>query len=225
MNLLMCSPGVENKKIYCNACRSNINHVLKSDQAAVFNRESGNAKSGKRSKNIWLTYIYRFWICNICDTAVMEMEIKNHEKNDGIDYAYWPPRRKYKCDPKDFCKAPLGILTLYQQAVSAYNSQHYQLATLGCKAIFDAICQELGCGENVRISLIESFEVLCRRGMLEDDTVNALRQLKFISGDSVQELLELTSEEVSFVLDVIHVLIARQFESQQGLADNSKMLH
>ena len=128
--------GFESKRIYCNRCKDETNHVLRGSHSRYYSEDEG----------LWEEFIHRFWTCAGCETGTLEVAWTATGMYDGekeiYEYSYHPARGCQDLVQKVFRHLPKPLATIYREVVDAYNHRLHLLCAAGLRILIEGICQE-----------------------------------------------------------------------------------
>lgn len=128
--------GFESKRIYCNRCKDETNHVLRGSHSRYYSEDEG----------LWEEFIHRFWTCAGCETGTLEVAWTATGMYDGekeiYEYSYHPARGCQDLVQKVFRHLPKPLATIYREVVDAYNHRLHLLCAAGLRILIEGICQD-----------------------------------------------------------------------------------
>ena len=141
------------KKIYCNTCKHETNHILKgSHQCDDVDTDIGF--DGDEHVVFSEGWLYEFWVCLGCDTATMlaHYHCDNIPELDGT--TYFPDRlSSSKRNAKKFLHTPSSLMKIYKEIISAYQQEMNLLCAIGLRALLEGICISKGINDEVAYNL------------------------------------------------------------------------
>lgn len=219
------------RRMYCNTCRINTPHTLEGSSLCG---EYDVLNEGTISEQLgwWEEYEYRFWICQICKTAILEINYSDcaidhtldEEGKDGISTRY-PPQ--VKLAPKQFQRFREGPLQdIYSEIIDSYNLDLKLVCASGLRTLLESICVDMGIEDKGKTWTLEGkLYALAERGLVKEEIVNNLFALKFIGDDAVHHLKVPTEEELEMGVRVVESLISFLYkETEHQLSSQAAAL-
>jgi hypothetical protein len=170
------------KKIFCNACQNETNHVIQCEHEKMYcDEEHGQLIFYEKE-------IYRFWTCAGCETGTMEVcftmsGMHDSNGNEIFDYNYHPKRTHGAITVKWFNKLPEKLAKLYKESVEAYNYNQHILCATGLRAIIEGVCVNKKIEGRNLYNKIENLTSL-----LPKNIVKNLHSFRFMGNMAVHEL-------------------------------------
>ena len=195
------SGDVRTKRIYCNDCKNETNHLLRGFHSRTYTEDHG----------FWEEYTYAFWTCAGCDTGTLEVGLTASGMFDGenqiYNYSYYPERAGQDLSPKIFRQLPKLLTTMYREVVNAYNHQLRLLCAAGLRALIEGICQDK---EMSGRGLKEKIDGL--RSILPGNIVENLHGFRFMGNDAVHELAAPERDTLRLAIEVSEDLMNYLYE-------------
>lgn len=195
------SEGLKSKRIYCNQCKDETNHLLR----------GSHGRTHKQDHGFWEEITYGFWTCAGCDTATLELQYTAAGLNDGenqvYDYSYHPARATEDLSPKVFRQLPRSLAAIYREVIEAYNHQLVLLCGAGLRALIEGICQDKGISGPRLVEKIDSL-----RSILPENIVKNLHGFRFMGNDAVHDLSPTKREDLALAIEVSEDLLNFLYE-------------
>ena len=169
--------GFESKRIYCNRCKDETNHVLR----------GSHSRSHSEDQGYWEEFTYGFWTCAGCDTGTLEVAWTASGMYDGekeiYEYSYHPARASQDLSQKVFRQLPKPLATIYGEVINAYNQRMHLLCAAGLRILIEGICQD----KNVSGRRLEE-RIGGLKAILPENIVQNLHGFRFMGNEAVHEL-------------------------------------
>lgn len=180
------------KRLYCNRCRSENNHLSR----------GSHSRTDTDSEGVWKTVVYTLLTCGGCDTGVLEVseiaagwEIEEGEQ--FFRYAYYPPRASADHHKKLFRKLPKSLRVIYWETVDAYNGGLNILCAGGLRVLIEGICSDRKIrGPNLKEKVDKLEQILPK------NLVQHLHAFRFIGNEALHELGIPEREILRMAIDV-----------------------
>jgi len=213
----------DHKRIFCNTCRYETNHVLQAEHHTDYPNENPDGS---------LAFVerlgYRFWLCAGCDTATLEeyyiFDTQNDEDTTGPMIAYYPERQQLYIEGKTFKKLPKRLTGIYREILRAYNNTLSVLCAMGIRALLEGICADKGInGGNLKSKIDNMINIPLPHNIVEN-----LHTLRFIGNNAVHELEAPSADELKLAINICEDLLnyvyeldyrAYQLATSRALAD------
>lgn len=187
----------DKKRLYCNQCKNETNHVLKGEHSRRFYEED------ERGAFIfWEELVYRFWICAGCDRATLEeaytmSSMEDQKGNQIYSSTYYPNRTEKQIPLKRFKKIPITLSKLYRESVEAYNNNLYILCSAGLRALIEGICVD----KNIKGRNLEK-KIDALTSILPANIVKNLHRFRFMGNKALHELEPPNKNDLSLSIEV-----------------------
>lgn len=186
----------DKKRIYCNRCKNETNHVFMCDHSHSEHEEENGQLL------YWEEYIDRFWICAGCDEGTLERCFTmsgyvDSKGNQIYESNFYPERKRQHVLRKWFKKIPKKLETLYREAVEAYNNKLYILCAAGLRALIEGICVDKGISGHNLESKIDSLT-----SILPENIVKNLHGFRFMGNEALHELNPPNKADLLLALEV-----------------------
>ncbi|MBD3337810.1 MAG: DUF4145 domain-containing protein [Candidatus Lokiarchaeota archaeon] len=191
------------KRIYCNRCKSDTNHELKSEH----HRDSYYDEA-----NFQEIIGFRFFICAGCETGVLEEYYTNTGYKDDnekqlFDYEYHPIRSEFHVERKIFIKLPKKLNTIYREILNAFNSEANVLCAIGIRALLEGICADK---KITGTNLSEKIDNL--DNILPQNIVDNLHSIRFIGNSAAHELSSPKRIDLRLAIDILQDILNYLYE-------------
>jgi len=217
-------------KIHCRTCNIETPHELR---GSSFRGKYDTLWEGTEFETLhwWEEYEYRFWVCQICDTAILEINYSNaamYGSEDQDQESTWCPRPVRMVPAKSrllkIKREPLNLI--YHEIIDSYNAELRMTCAMGIRALFEAICVDQGIkDEEPTRGLQDKIDVLGERGIIEPDVADNLFSLKFLGDDAAHRLDIPTDQELKLGIKVLEKLISFVYrESERELGSTAREL-
>ena len=184
------------KRIYCNRCRSENNHLP----------HGSHSRTDADSEGFWQTVTYTLLTCGGCDTGVLEISETaagwEIEGEQWFSYSYYPPRASANHHKKTFRKLPKSLRAIYWETVDAYNGGLDILCASGLRALIEGICNDKKIhGPNLE-KKVDGLEAILPRNLVQH-----LHAFRFIGNEALHELGVPGRETLRSAIDVSEDLL------------------
>jgi Domain of unknown function (DUF4145) len=184
----------------CRACRRRTAHEVLFEEPV----------SGDEGWMAWWEE-YRVVRCRGCGTVAFERTSRDTEsfddqgKPDGRQDVYpRPGDRQPMEDSITFVE--YHIDKIYKEALAAHNDRLPVLATMGIRALVEAICVEQGATKR---NLEDKIDELVQNGTWPQSYHDALDEMRFLGNDAAHDLAAVSAKEWTDALDAVeHVMRA-----------------
>lgn len=219
------------EKAHCNSCGIATPHKLKSSSLC---EEYDVQYEGTEFETLywWEEREYRFWVCELCGTAALEvnysdLNIDAHLADAGKNgISSWYPSRA-KLTPKRFLPFRTKPLrNIYAEVINSYNSGLNVLCASGLRALLEGICVDMGIEDKGRTRpLTGKLYALVERNLVREEIVDNLFALKFIGDSAIHQLETPTEEELRIGAEVVESLVSLLYkESERRLSSRAAAL-
>ena len=103
---------------------------------------------------------------------------------------------------------PKLVRKIYTQTLSAYCEKAYVLASVGLRAIIEAVCNELNLSGN---SLEKRIDQLFKGGHVSNGDKKRLHAIRFLGNDAAHEINEPEESELRVALEIVEHLLNSVF--------------
>lgn len=212
----------DKKRLYCNRCHNETNHVLKGEHSRRFYEEDEHGRP-----MFWEDLVFRFWICAGCDEGTLEeaftmSNMVDEENNQIYSFTYYPGRTAQQLPIKIFKEIPSKLLKLYSEAVRAYNNNLYILCSAGLRALIEGICVD----KDIKGRTLEK-KIDGLISILPENIVKNLHNFRFMGNNALHELAPPNKKDLSLAIEVSEDLMNFIYEldykaSQLNLRNKNK---
>ncbi len=199
------------KRIFCNKCKTETNHVLQGDHARE-NVEYYEEDGETISVSYWEKYIYRFWICAGCDSGALEECWTTDglvDRNGKRIYQseYFPKRSEYDVDGKHFKQLPQKLDNIYRETIQAFNNKLYLLCAAGLRSLIEGICED----KQVKGKKLED-KINALVGILPQNIVINLHSFRFTGNHALHEMIAPKPGELRLAIEISEDLLNFLYE-------------
>ncbi len=195
------------KRIYCNTCKGQTNHELKSVQE----RKSSDADFEKNPLNDagqYEEWTYLFWICRGCETASLEEDhVVYIDGNEQYVPAFYPRRESNSLTAKTFLQLDEKLTDIYEEVIKCFNNEAWILCAVGLRALLEGICADKKIAGR---SLFDKIEGLNKH--LPLNIVESLHSFRFIGNDAAHELQAPLQKDLQVAIEVMEDLLNFLYE-------------
>lgn len=201
------SPDLPSKKrIFCNRCKNETNHILKSDHDRRFYEEENGQLL------YWEEEVSRFWVCAGCDEGLLEVcytmsGMIDEKGNQRYSSTYYPKRKQDIIPSKIFLKLPPKLKDLHKETISAYNDGLHLLCASGLRTLLEGICVD----KNITGKTLEN-KIDKLNSMLPANIVSNLHSFRFMGNVAVHELEAPKRTDLCLAIEVSEDLLNFLYE-------------
>jgi len=194
------------KRIFCNRCNNETNHLLKTDHARRFYEEENGQLL------YWEDDISRFWVCKGCDKGTLEVcysmsGMTDEDGNQRYESSYYPKRKRDNVPTKWFLQLPPKLKQLYRETIGAYNNSLNILCATGLRALIEGICVDKDItGKNLEVKIDKLNTIL------PENIVKNLHSFRFMGNYAVHELTAPKREDLFLAIEVCEDLLNFLYE-------------
>lgn len=195
----------QKKKLFCNNCKSKTNHIYKSDhQIGVEDEFDSNF-------HFWYQFTYVFWYCAGCEHGTLEviytddsLRIIDEDKKIKYhyDYKYFPQRNQNFLNIKRFFQLPVKLSKIYEETISAFNTDLYMLSTVGLRSLIEGICDD----KNITGKTLEK-KIIGLSKILPENIINNLHNLRFMGNTAIHDLNPPKREDLKLGIEISEDLL------------------
>ena len=194
-------PTPKMKRVYCNRCKLETNHVERGTHRRADSGEHG----------FWDETVYTLWTCAGCDDGTMETAWTMAGMEDGekqiYDFSYAPTRAEEDLSQKVFRQLPKQLKLIYGEAVSAYNHRLHVLSAAGLRALIEGICQD----KKIKGKNLEQ-RIDCLETILPKNIVQNLHGFRFMGNEALHDLGAPDSKDLRLAIEVSEDLLNFLYE-------------
>jgi len=206
------SPLPDQKRIFCNKCQVETNHLLKGEHVRRDYDEGG-----------WIEILFRFWICAGCERATLEEcytgnRVRDKDGQQIYFSVYRPRRTKSDFTEKYFFKLPPILDKIYRETIRAFNEDLIVLCVTGLRALIDAVCKDKQISGYTLETRVDNLSNIVPQNM-----VKGLHSFEFLSSDPIHELRRPPSgNEIRSAIEVCEDLLNVLYELDYNATQNSR---
>lgn len=215
-------------RIHCNTCNIQTPHELR---ASSFRGKYDTLREGTEFESLdwWEEYEYRFWACQVCETATLEINYSDaamHGSEDEDEKSTWYPRPARLVPTKLHLLRKKSLKLIYCEIIDSFNAELRMACAMGIRALFEGICVDQGIeDEEPTKGLQHKIDVLGECGIIEPDIADNLFSLKFIGDGTAHRLEAPTDQELKSGIEVLEKLISFVYrEPERELAAKAQRL-
>lgn len=219
------------QKVHCNTCGIKTLHTLK-DSSLCGKYDIQCEGTEFETLGWWEEHEYRFWVCQGCETAALEVSWSNMAIDGALDEAgkngvstWYPPLAKLT--PRRFQQfRKQSLRNIYSEVIDSYNLGLKLLCASGLRALLEGICVDMGIEDTGETRLLtRKLYALEERGLVKEEIVDNLFALKFIGDEAIHQLKTPTEEELETGVRVVESLISFLYkEAERQLSSQAAIL-
>ena len=200
----------QGKKIECSCreCHRSTKHEIVTDATL-------SGASGSRDYEIYWATEYQIVRCLGCETLSFRRTNSNSEDSyiqvgedeweDNIHEELFPSPYEGRQPLSDVSILPDKIQRIYEETLTALNSQQEVLCGIGIRAIVETVCKDKSAVGGDLFAKINSLVAL---GVLTQDGANILHKLRTLGNNAAHEVKPHTPKELGLAFDVLdHLLL------------------
>ena len=198
----------EGKKVFCNWCNVETNHVLRARYSMLRNdypQEEGGGVHEHR---------YSFWSCAGCEEATLEWEVaypeqeESDEKWQEMRNTFFPPRSRdlgvlVQHTPKRFQQLNSNLGKLYREVVDSLNRNCLLVVSIGLRALIEGVCKDKGLTDG---NLERKIDGLIKF-LPSVNLIQALHSFRFAGNSAAHDLEPMSLEDAEKAIEVIEALL------------------
>jgi hypothetical protein len=208
----------ETKKIFCNTCQRQTNHLLKARFSLnedmtedKYGFEGDRYERGWDPEECYGIHVHRYslWSCAGCTTPTAEWQGGVEANVPGnfelqTDSAYFPARLKGSIQAKAFRKLRDDMARLYMEVVACFNTDCLLLCTIGLRSLLEAICSDKGVADgNLEQRVNGLVKFLPSLNILE-----ALHSVRITGNFAAHRLEPLSRNDAAVAIEVVEDLLS-----------------
>ncbi len=216
------------KKIFCNTCKGETNHDIKSSHDQVYYEEYED--HGQKFLGYYEKTQYSFLVCRGCDTATLEESwtsagMQDH-KGESIYSDNYHPKRKRLGDRevKRFIHVDKILNDTYKEIITSFQQGLSIVAAMGVRALLEGICVFEGIDDQVAWGLEKKIEHLKEVSSIPESIINGLKNIKFVGDDAAHRLQPPEKNILSMAIDLLESLMTHMYEAKIDLENKAKIL-
>lgn len=208
-------------KIYCNTCKGETNHDVKSTHDQSYHEEFED--HGQRFLGYYEETEFRFLVCRGCDSATLQEKwtcsgMHDHNGDDVYSYNYHPKRKNLgEREAKKFHHVDKKLNDSYKEIITAFQQGLGIVTAMGVRALLEGICVIEGIDDNVAWGLAKKIEKLKGAPNIPDSIIDGLNGLKFIGDDAAHRLNATDKYTLSLSIDLLESLLTHLYEARIDL--------
>jgi hypothetical protein len=193
----------ERLTVYCNNCKSVLNHVV-----LLSIDENGSEEYDEGFSIDWIDH-YQIIQCQGCDIISFRhkgwfSEDQVYDSDGTSEYLY-PLREQNLKRKMKFENVPNNLEELYNESVDSYNIGSLILCAGGLRSLVEGICIDQGI--NDKSNLNRKISGLHEKGILTESQTSILHELRFMGNNALHDLKKPTKKEFELAFDIIeHIL-------------------
>jgi hypothetical protein len=204
----LSSDGQERKKLFCNWCRVDTNHLLRGRYSMLRNDYPEEKDGG--------VHEHRYSLCSCagCEEATLEWEVAYPEREESedkwqeIDNTFFPPRSRdlgvlAQHTPKQFQQLNSNLGKLYSEVVGSLNRNCLLVVSIGLRALIEGVCKDKGLTEG---NLERKIDGLIKF-LPSVNVIQALHSFRFAGNSAAHDLEPMSLEDAGKAIDVIEDLL------------------
>lgn len=209
------------RKIYCNTCRVETHHELKTVHARYDERVHSKDKEDEYT-GFGEEWEYRFWFCRGCDTATLEEAYTNtgmldHKARHNVwKSAFHPKRERRDWSSKHFRQLDAKLASIYREVIESFNADLRTLCAVGLRALLEGICADKGIAGKSLSQKIDGLE-----SHLPSNIVEGLHSFRFMGNEAAHELQAPMRADLLLAIEIMEDLLNFLYEldyKARGLA-------
>lgn len=215
-------------KIYCNTCKGETNHDVKSTHDQSYHEEFED--HGRRFLGYYEETEYRFLVCRGCDSVTFQEKWTcsgMHDNNGDVVYSYnYHPKRKNlgEREAKKFHHVDKKLNDSYKEIITAFQQGLGIVTAMGVRALLEGICVIEGIDDKVAWGLAKKIEKLKGAPNIPDSIIDGLNGLKFIGDDAAHRLNATDKHTLSLSIDLLESLLTHLNEARIDLERKAAMV-
>jgi hypothetical protein len=215
-------------KIYCNTCKGETNHDIKSTHDQSYHEEYED--HGQKFLGYYEETKYRFLVCRGCDTATLEEKWTNagmhdHNGNQIYSYYYHPKRKNLgERENKRFHHVDKKLDETYKEIITAFQQGLGIVTAMGVRALLEGICVLEGIDDKKAWGLAKKIEKLKDSSNIPDSIIDGLKGIKFIGDDAAHRLTTCDKQSLSSAIDLLESLMIHMYETKIDLERKAAIL-
>lgn len=217
------------RKVFCNTCGIQTYHELR----ATSERGKDETKGTEEYYVVmwWENYEYRFWVCQLCSTATLEISYSNmamQEQEEAEERLTMYPKRA-ELKPRRFRRfRNKSLKSIYLEVIESYNAELSFSCALGLRALLEGICVDMGVKDEKPTKVLSQKIAALKEeehGGVRADIVDNLSELRFMGNEAAHQQRAPTEEELRLGIGVLEKLIDYLYkESEHQLASEARRL-
>lgn len=216
------------KKIFCNTCKGETNHDIKSHHDKSYYEEYED--HGRKFLGYYEKTQYSFLVCRGCDTATLEESWHNagmHDYNGEDIYSdeYHPKRLMLgEREAKRFNHLDQTLNETYKEIITSFQQGLSIVCSMGVRALLEGICVLEGIDDKVAWGLEKKIEHLNAASNIPESIITGLKNIKFVGDDAAHRLKPPERHILSMAIDLLESLMTHMYEAKIDLENKAKIL-
>lgn len=219
----------DKKKIYCNTCKHETNHMQISSHDRNYYEEE--YYQGQTHLAYYEKFIYGFWVCLGCDTATLEEKytcsgMHDYDGQDIYSYEYYPEKSNVKTwrEAKKFVHISEKLNIAYKEIIKANNQGLEIVTAMGIRALLEAILVEEGIDDKTAYNLTKKIKKLEERGTIPSGIIEGLKSIKFFGDDAAHRLNATNNHMILLSIDLLEALLTQLYEAKFDLEKKAELV-
>lgn len=215
-------------KIYCNTCKGETNHDIKSTHDQSYHEEFED--HGQRFLGYYEETEFRFLVCRGCDSATLQEKwtcagMQDHNGDEIYSYNYHPKRKNLgEREVKKFHHVDKKLNDSYKEIITAFQQGLEIVTAMGVRALLEGICVIEGIDDKAAWGLAKKIEKLKDSSNIPDSIIDGLNGLKFIGDDAAHRLNATDKQTLSLSIDLLESLLTHLYEARIDLERKAEMV-
>ncbi|UTV98313.1 DUF4145 domain-containing protein [Marinomonas rhizomae] len=215
-------------KIYCNTCKGETNHNIKSTHDQSYHEEFED--HGQRFLGYCEETKFSFLVCRGCDSATLQERwtcsgMHDHNGDEIYSYNYHPKRKNLgEREVKKFHHVDKKLNDSYKEIITAFQQGLEIVTAMGVRALLEGICVIEGIDDKAAWGLTKKIEKLKDSQNIPDSIIDGLNGLKFIGDDAAHRLNATDKHTLSLSIDLLESLLTHLYEARIDLERKAEMV-
>lgn len=216
------------KKVYCNSCKSETNHDVKSSHDKSYYEEYES--NGQIFPAYYEETEYLFLVCRGCDTATLEEKttysgMYDYDGNKLYSYNYYPKRKKLgEREAKKFHHVDKKLNDIYKEIIISFQQGLIVVTAMGIRALLEGICVLEGIVDTKAWGLGRKLDKLTEIANIPIAIVEGLKKIKFIGDDAAHRLNAPEKHILVLSINLLESLMTHMYEARLGLDHKANLL-
>ena len=216
------------KKIYCNSCKSETNHDVKSSHDKSYYEEYES--NGQSFPAYYEETEYYFLVCRGCDTATLEEKsaysgMYDYNGDTLYFYNYYPKRKKSGViEAKQFHHVDKKLNDIYKEIVISFQQGLAVVTAMGVRALLEGICVLEGIDDSKAWGLNKKLDRLTELSSIPNAIVDGLKRIKFIGDDAAHRLNTPEKSILVLSINLLESLMTHMYEAKFDLDHKASLL-
>jgi hypothetical protein len=205
--------GQETKRIFCNCCKGETNHLLRARYSRP--RKVADGEDVFHVRNSAAYEIFdcgelrsSIWSCAGCDEETFELEHRYIEEGFEGNGSFFPTRLEEQPEdsiqPKGFKVLNPELDRLYREVIASFARDCLLLCTIGLRALVEKVCRDKGLTERNLEHRIDELS----RFLPSLNVIEALHEFRFAGNAAAHELQALTRDDARKAIEVMEDLLS-----------------